>query len=54
MILSVELWCIENRDTTTVAYQKSILDNPDTLAILEMAGRTMYSQNVREPDLVTE
>jgi hypothetical protein len=31
---------------------KSILDkNPDAVALLEMAGRTMYSKQVRDPDL---
>jgi hypothetical protein len=44
----LEVWCIVNRDTESIAYKKSVLDNPDMVAILEMSGKTMYSKQVKD------
>ncbi|KAI8894369.1 TLD-domain-containing protein [Globomyces pollinis-pini] len=43
---SVELWCIQERDPESPRFAKSILDNSETIALLEMSGKTMYSQQI--------
>jgi hypothetical protein len=44
----LEVWCIVNRDTESVAYKRSVLDNPEMVAILEMSGKTLYSKQVQD------
>ncbi|KAJ3304648.1 hypothetical protein HDV03_002469 [Kappamyces sp. JEL0829] len=47
----IEVWALEPRDTETLAYKRSIVDNPETAALLEMAGKELYSKNLpRAPD----
>ncbi|KAI8054280.1 TLD-domain-containing protein [Syncephalis plumigaleata] len=56
MIEEMEVWCVQERvsdeDDEQQQSSASILDrNPDATALLEMAGRTMYSKQVRDPDM---
>lgn len=43
---SIEIWMISPRDTESLAYKRSIIDNPETIALLEMTGREMHSKNI--------
>jgi hypothetical protein len=55
LILYCLVWCVQERYSDEDDPQQSstsVLDrNPDVSAIFEMAGRTMYSKLVRDPDL---
>ncbi|ORX65807.1 TLD-domain-containing protein, partial [Linderina pennispora] len=46
----VEAWVVRRSKREDKGRQRSAMDaNPDAVAILEMANRTMYSKMVREP-----
>ncbi|RKP07879.1 TLD-domain-containing protein [Thamnocephalis sphaerospora] len=53
----VEVWCTRERErdpheSSNAAGGRSAMDkNPEAVTLLEMAGRTMYSKQVRDPDL---
>jgi hypothetical protein len=42
----IEIWMIIPRDTHSNTYKKSIMDNPEAIALLEMAGKEVHSRNL--------
>ena len=40
-----EVWLLEHRNEDSIEYKRSIRENVDVKAILELAGREMHSQN---------
>lgn len=57
---TVEAWLVKQHELTEddgfgPDPHRSVLDkNPDSIAMLEMFGRPMYSQQVRDPDVYTD
>lgn len=50
LIDEVEVWMIRERDVESIEYKKSVLDgNSEVKALLEMSGRQIYSDGLREP-----